>query len=50
MISGYGKPPRPGPGNLTQLIIKRVRLQGFLVLDHLHRRAAFEEEVLPLRR
>jgi NADPH-dependent curcumin reductase CurA len=50
MISGYGKPPRPGPGNLTQLIIKRARLQGFLVLDHLHRRAAFEEEVLPLRR
>jgi NADPH-dependent curcumin reductase CurA len=48
MISGYGKPPGPGPGNLTQLIIKRLRLEGFLVLDHLHRRAAFEEEVLPL--
>jgi NADPH-dependent curcumin reductase CurA len=48
MISGYGKPPAPGPANLTKLIIKRLRLQGFLVLDHLHRRAAFEEEVLPL--
>jgi NADPH-dependent curcumin reductase CurA len=48
MISGYGKPPRPGPGNLAQLIVKRLRLQGFLVLDHPHRRAAFEEEVLPL--
>jgi NADPH-dependent curcumin reductase CurA len=48
MISGYGRPPGPGPGNLTQLIIKRLRLEGFLVLDHLHRRAAFEEEVLPL--
>jgi NADPH-dependent curcumin reductase CurA len=48
MISGYGKPPVPGPGNLTQLIIKRLRLEGFLVLDHLDRRADFEEEVLPL--
>jgi NADPH-dependent curcumin reductase CurA len=48
MISSYGKPPQPGPSNLTQLIVKRLRLQGFLVLDHLHRRAAFEEEVLPL--
>jgi NADPH-dependent curcumin reductase CurA len=48
MISGYGKPPQPGPGNLAQLIVKRLRLEGFLVLDHLHRRAAFEEEVRPL--
>jgi len=48
MISGYGKAPRPGPGNLTQLIVRRLRVEGFLVLDHLHRRAAFEEEVRPL--
>jgi NADPH-dependent curcumin reductase CurA len=48
MISGYGRPPAPAPYNLTQLIIKRLRLEGFLVLDHLHRRAAFEEQVLPL--
>lgn len=48
MISGYGKPSQSGPGNLTQLIVKRLRLQGFLVLDHLHRRGPFEEEVLPL--
>jgi NADPH-dependent curcumin reductase CurA len=48
MISGYGKPPGPGPGNLTQLIVKRLRVQGFLVLDHLHRRAGFEKEILPL--
>jgi hypothetical protein len=48
MISGYGKPPGPGPGNLTHLIVKRLRVEGFLVLDHLHRRAAFEEETLPL--
>jgi NADPH-dependent curcumin reductase CurA len=48
MISGYVKPPAPPPGNLAQLIIKRLRLEGFLVLDHLHRRAAFEEQVLPL--
>jgi NADPH-dependent curcumin reductase CurA len=45
MISGYAKPPQPGPGNLAQLIIKRLRLEGFLVLDHLHRRASFEQEV-----
>ena len=48
MISGYGKPRAPGPGNLTHLIVKRLRVEGFLVLDHLHRRAAFEEETLPL--
>jgi len=48
MISGYGKPPQPGPGNLAQLIVKRLRLDGFLVLDHLDRRAAFEAEVRPL--
>jgi len=48
MISAYGNWPRPGPGNLTQLIVTRLRLEGFLVLDHLHRRAAFEDEVRPL--
>jgi NADPH-dependent curcumin reductase CurA len=48
MISGYGQPPRAGPGNLAQMIIKRLRLEGFLVLDYLHRRAAFEDEVIPL--
>ena len=48
MISGYGRPPASAPCNLTQLIIKRLRLEGFLVLDHLHRRAGFEEQVLPL--
>jgi len=48
MISGYANGPAPGPRNLTQLIIKRLRLEGFLVLDHMHRWAAFEEEMLPL--
>jgi NADPH-dependent curcumin reductase CurA len=48
MISGYGKPRALGPGNLTQLIVKRLRLEGFLVLDHLQRRSAFEAEVRPL--
>jgi NADPH-dependent curcumin reductase CurA len=48
MISGYAKAPAPGPRNLAQLILKRLRLEGFLVLDHLHRWAAFEEEMLPL--
>ncbi len=48
MISGYGKPPEPGPRNLTQLIVKRLRLEGFLVLDHMHRMAAFQQEIRPL--
>lgn len=48
MISGYRKPPGPGPGNLAQLIVKRLRLEGFLLLDHLHRMAAFQQEIRPL--
>jgi NADPH-dependent curcumin reductase CurA len=47
MISGYGV-RQPGPANLAEIIVKRLRLEGFLVLDHLHRRAEFEAEVAPL--
>jgi NADPH-dependent curcumin reductase CurA len=47
MISGYGV-RQTGPPNLAEIIVKRLRLEGFLVLDHLHRRAEFEAEVAPL--
>jgi NADPH-dependent curcumin reductase CurA len=29
--------PRPGPSNLTNLIINRGRMEGFIILDFLHR-------------
>ena len=39
MISTYNNATmEPGPGNLFQLIIKGVRMQGFLVFDYMHRR------------
>jgi NADPH-dependent curcumin reductase CurA len=47
MISGYGM-RQPGPPNLAEIIVKRLRVEGFLVLDHLDRRAEFEAEVGPL--
>ena len=35
MISLYNDTtPRPGPGNLFQIITKRLRVEGFLVFDH----------------
>ncbi|GGO80563.1 NADP-dependent oxidoreductase [Wenjunlia tyrosinilytica] len=37
--------PPPGPRNLTQLIGKRLRLQGVLVRDHAHLQGQFVEEV-----
>lgn len=38
MISQYNESaPRPGPRNLVNLVIKRVRLQGFIVTDYLAR-------------
>lgn len=37
-ISQYNlEKPELGPRLLTQLIIKRARIEGFLVMDHLHR-------------
>jgi NADPH-dependent curcumin reductase CurA len=47
MISGYGV-RQAGPPNIAEIIIKRLRVEGFLVLDHLDRRAEFEAEVVPL--
>jgi NADPH-dependent curcumin reductase CurA len=40
MISQYNATrSEPGPSNLTMLIMKRARMEGFLVLDYLHRAA-----------
>jgi NADPH-dependent curcumin reductase CurA len=36
MISQYNSArPSPGPSNLAMLIIRRARMQGFIILDHL---------------
>ena len=44
-ISGHNDTaPAPGPRNLFQLIARRVRTEGFLVLDHLDRMPAFRAE------
>ncbi len=40
--------PEPGPRNLSLLVTKRLRLQGFIVLDHLRRFPEFLAEVAPL--
>lgn len=38
MISGYNEAERPpGPRNFSNLLVQRVRLEGFIVLDHLGR-------------
>jgi NADPH-dependent curcumin reductase CurA len=38
MISGYNQTSaEPGPGNLAQIIVKRLRVQGFLVMDYMKR-------------
>jgi NADPH-dependent curcumin reductase CurA len=34
-ISGYNdETPRPGPNNLMNLVIRRVRMEGFIVIDY----------------
>lgn len=44
MISHYNE-AAPGPHNLALIVGKRLRMQGFIVFDHLKRRAAFLSEV-----
>ena len=35
MISGYNDTEaRPGPVNLMQIVVKRLRIRGFIVNDH----------------
>jgi NADPH-dependent curcumin reductase CurA len=46
MISGYNDPV-PGPSNLAKIVQKRLRLQGFIVSDHMDRNAAFIHEIAP---
>jgi NADPH-dependent curcumin reductase CurA len=39
--------PEPGPRNLALVVTKRLRLQGFIVIDHLDRNRAFLAEAGP---
>ena len=39
------KAPRVGPGNLVNLVIRRVRMQGFIALDYYER---MDEALAPL--
>lgn len=48
MISRYSGEESPAPRNLSRLVSSRIRMQGFLVLDHLHRREEFEDEMRDL--
>ena len=48
-ISGYNTPV-PGPINLALTIIRRLRMEGFIVVDHLHRMPAFLAEMVPALR
>lgn len=46
LISGYNaEEPEPGPSNFWQLIVKRVTVRGFIVMDGFDRMGAFVEEV-----
>jgi NADPH-dependent curcumin reductase CurA len=44
-ISGYNnETPQPGPRNLSKLVGWRIRLEGFLVIDHFDKMAQFRTE------
>jgi len=46
MIAHYNdKVPRPGPRTLISIIPKRLKMQGFIVSDHMDRRADFVRDV-----
>ena len=47
MISGYNQ-PMAGPRNIMQVVGKRLRLQGFIVIDFFDRRGEFVADVAPL--
>jgi NADPH-dependent curcumin reductase CurA len=48
-ISNYNaEHPQPGPRNLAFIVSKRLRVQGFIVTDHLARFGEFMREVGPL--
>ncbi|HWF66998.1 MAG TPA: NADP-dependent oxidoreductase [Acidobacteriaceae bacterium] len=48
-ISGYNTPV-PGPHNLALAIIRRLRIEGFIIVDHLHRMPNFLAEMIPALR
>lgn len=49
LISRYNADaPSPGPSNLAMILIRRVRMQGFIVFDHWAEYPTFLEEVGPL--
>jgi NADPH-dependent curcumin reductase CurA len=45
-IAGYNSPV-PGPRNLALAIAKRLRLEGFIIVDHFGDQAAFLAEAIP---
>ena len=48
-ISRYNdERPEPGPRNMNYIVSKRLRIQGFIVTDHLARFGDFMREVAPL--
>ena len=48
LIDAYNSPrPEPGPRNLQQLIMRRLRMEGFVVSDHWDQYPKFLEEVGP---
>jgi NADPH-dependent curcumin reductase CurA len=47
-ISRYNdEQPEPGPRNLSFIVTKRLRVEGFIILDHFHRFGEFLAEVAP---
>lgn len=48
LIDSYNdEAPAPGPSNLSMVLIRRVRMQGFIVFDHWADYPAFLEEIGP---
>jgi len=46
MIASYNdETPRPGPRNMSYIMGKRIKMQGFIVLDFWDMRAAFQTEM-----
>jgi NADPH-dependent curcumin reductase CurA len=38
LISGYNDAePPPGPRSFSNLLVQRAKVEGFIILDHLHR-------------
>ncbi len=48
-ISGYNTPV-PGPRNLALTIVRRLRIEGFIVVDYIHRMPQFLAEMVPALR